>query len=101
MNVYEITHIKKPNRYSTVEAIQEVAGPGWGPISLASAVAWAETSGNKFIVRTSLGTATVDVRVMLPKTVFGNKFLQTVADRTETNNLLSLPEITSAMYATR
>lgn len=96
MNIAEITHIKKPDRYSTVDSIQEVAGATWGPVSLAAAVKWAETYGNKFIVRGSMG-ATIDVKVMPAKTYGGQKYLQTVADNTETNNLLSLPEITVAM----
>ena len=94
--ILEITHIRKPDRYSTVDSIQELAGPTWGPSTLSAAVAWAETPGNKFIVRGSLG-ATIDVMVMAPKHYGGQKYLQTVADRTETNNLLSLPEITPAM----
>ncbi len=98
MPAYEITHIKKPNRNSPVESIQEVAGPDFKPATLAAAVAWAETPGNRFFVRGSMG-ATVDVRVMQPRTPQGSKFLQTVADRTETNNLLHLPEITTVMYA--
>ncbi len=100
MTILEITHIKKPDRFSTVDSIQEVAGSGWGPWTLAYAVQWAETYGNRFIVRGSLGTQ-IDVKVMPPKSFYGSKYLQTVSDRTETNNLLSLPEITSAMYARR
>jgi hypothetical protein len=97
MTTLEITHIKKPERYSPVDSIQEVAGP-WGVDTLANAVAWAEITGNRFIVRGLMG-AEVSVRVMSPKSSYGNKYLQTVADRTETNNLLSLPEITQAMRA--
>ncbi len=92
----EITHIRKPDRYSTVDSIQEVAG-SWGVSTLANAVAWAEIPGNKFIVRGYMGGTAIAVMVMPPKYNGGQKYLQTVADRTETNNLLSLPEITSAM----
>lgn len=95
MTRLEITHIDKPDRYSPVEAIRELMGPTWGPSTLASCVAWAEIPGNSFFVRGLLGAA-VEVRVMPPKTLGGNKYLQTVADKTTENNLLSLPPIPAA-----
>ncbi len=91
MDVRVITHIDKPDRYSPHEAIRRVSGPGWGILTLAQAVAWAKIPGNKFVVRNIMST--VDVKVMRPKGIFGDEYLQTVADNTTTDNLLSLPQI--------
>lgn len=96
MTVAEISQIDKPDRYSAAEAIRHVAGPNWGPLTLAQAVTWAEKPGNSFVVRGRISN--VEVKVMPPKTYGGNKYLQTVADKTITNNLLSLPQIPLERY---
>lgn len=102
MSTLEITNIDKPDRFSPVEAIQRFAGSNWGPWTRAEAVQWAEIPGNKFVVKGPLRDY-VDVMVMPPKTTYGEKYLQTRADYSLGNNLLSLPAITLAqiLYGNR
>ncbi|PIZ76303.1 DUF3892 domain-containing protein [Candidatus Peregrinibacteria bacterium CG_4_10_14_0_2_um_filter_38_24] len=96
MTQVRITCINKDrgNHYNPHEAVSHY---GWlnpqtnesGKADRASMVVWLETQGNSAYVMDRIGNkAYCGVR----KSANGNKFLQTYADQTYTDNLLNLPE---------
>lgn len=87
----EIKCIKKQPRVDPYHAITHVGGYGSSPwkITLAEAISYIERGEWAFYVNRPVGDiAWVEVAVSR----YGNKYLKTVADNDEPNNLLSLPE---------
>lgn len=84
--------INKTDRYNPHERISHVGGinhdgTNWR-LNLADAIAGVERGDYDFFV--SVGGSQVDVIVAV--SAAGNKYLKTVADGEQPNNLLSLPE---------
>jgi Protein of unknown function (DUF3892) len=82
----QVTEIRKPNRYSPVEAIEALRGPGWSKTR--EEVYWDLKAGITYY------TLVFGVRAeLVPReTIFGTRYVQTRADSLLIDNLLSLPE---------
>ena len=89
---HEIKCINKTDRYNAHERIRAIGGQNadgsrW-KLSQEDAIVGVEAEKWQFFVRT--GGQAVDVTVAVSQ--FGNKYLKTVADGEQPNNLLSLYE---------
>ncbi len=87
---YEITCIVKDDRFSPYERIQSIGGRSWS-MPLADAIRGIENKRFAFYV--SMNGKEVGVIVSISP--HGHKYLKTVADDFEPNNLLSLPNCSS------
>jgi hypothetical protein len=91
---FQITCIRKPDRYSPVEHITHVGGFGssqW-TLTVEEVMRRIESPGldhEDFFVR--VGTAEAKV-IVVPATLSKRKHIRTTADGTQKDNLLSLPE---------
>jgi hypothetical protein len=89
-NRSRITCIKKDDRYSPYEAIQEVGGVSKdGPWTISQKRCIELIDGGWQFYVNELGH---DVDVIVAKSRFGNRYIRTVSDRDTPDNLLSLPE---------
>jgi hypothetical protein len=89
----QITCINKTDRYNPHERIRAVGGrnsdgTGW-KLTQELAIAAIEEGKYSFYVERPAGDR---VRVVVPRSAQGNKYLKTEADGEQPNNLLSLPE---------
>lgn len=84
---YRITCINKSDRSNPHERITYIGGSNW-KITQQEAIAGIERGEWAFYV--SVNGSEVDV--IVAESRFGNKYLKTVRDGEQPNNLLSLPE---------
>ncbi len=83
---HEVKCINKSNRYDPHERIQNIGGPGW-KITEQRAIQGIESGEWSFYV--TRGGRTVEVIIAQR---LGRKYLKTVPDGEQPDNLLSLPE---------
>jgi hypothetical protein len=88
----EIKCINKTDRYNAHERISHVGGinPDGGRWKLTQEAAILGIESGKYAFTVTAGGRTVDV--IVAESRFGNKYLKTVADGEQPDNLLSLPE---------
>lgn len=89
-NTVQVKCINKDDRYNPYERITHIGGytdKQW-KITLAAAIKYIETDEWGFYVNVNGERAWIVVAI----SPYGNKYLKTQPDRSEPNNLLSLPE---------
>jgi hypothetical protein len=91
-NCHQVRCVKKNDRYNPWERIKTIGGlnsngSNWS-LSQEEAITGIEDGKWCFFVE-KYGT---QVKVIVAKSRFGNKYLKTIADGEEPNNLLNLPE---------
>jgi hypothetical protein len=82
----QVTCINKTDRYNPHERIRNIGGPGF-KYSESDVIGFIENHVHTFYVH--VGNNTVDVIIA---THLGRKYLKTVPDGVQPDNLLSLPE---------